>query len=96
MKKKVELIEDWRTAHKLWSVRLSAIGAAVMGVFTVWPESALYLWSAMPSEVRAFIPERFVSGIALFVFTMSALSRIVKQRPKNERIERKPAEETAE
>lgn len=93
MIKKPELIEEWKKAHKLWSVRLSAIGAAVMGVFTFWPDSALYLWSAMPSEVREMIPERFVSAIALFVFAASAISRIVKQRPINGRYETKPADD---
>lgn len=83
---KVELIEDWKKAYRLWSVWFGLIGTAVMGVFTAWPESALYLWGAMPAEVRAMIPERFVSGIALFIFVMSTVSRIIKQKgPRNDR-----------
>lgn len=93
MIKKPELIEDWRQSWRLWSVRLSVVGAAIMGVFTAWPDSALYLWGAMPEEVRALIPQRFVSAIALFVFVMSTASRIIKQRPKNERIAKEPAAE---
>lgn len=90
---KVELIEDWKKATRLWSVRFGLIGTAVMGIFTAWPESALYLWGAMPGEVRALIPERFVSAIALFVFVMSTVSRIIKQRPKHERIKQDPVAE---
>jgi len=94
--KKPELIEDWKKATRLWSVRFGIIGTAVMGLFTAWPESALYLWGAMPFEVRALIPERFVSAIALFVFVMSTVSRIIKQRPKNERSKEPAAEPDAE
>ena len=78
--KKLELVENWRNFTKFWSVRFSMIGAALMGLFTVWPDSALYLWAAMPDEVRAMIPQSFVSMIALFVFALSSLSRIVKQK----------------
>ncbi len=91
--KKPELIENWRECWRFWSVRLSVVGAAIMGVFTAWPDSALYLWGAMPEEVRAFIPQRFVSAIALFVFAMSTVSRIIKQGRKNERIAKESAAE---
>lgn len=96
MIKKVELIEDWKKATRLWSVRFGLIGTAVMGVFTAWPDSALYLWGAMPLEVRELIPERFVSVIALFIFVMSTVSRVVKQRPKHERKDEPAAEPDAE
>lgn len=85
---KFKLIEDARSAWRLWSLKFAAIGAAIMSVFAFWPDSALYLWAMMPREVRALIPEQIVSIIALVVFGLSALSRIVKQKPRNDRHER--------
>ena len=81
MIKKPELIDGWKKSTKLWSMRFSLVGTALMSLFVAWPDSALYLWAAMPEEVRSMIPDRFVSVIALFIFGMSSISRIVKQRP---------------
>jgi hypothetical protein len=85
--RKLRLIPDWKKCHRFWSVRISALGAAIMGLFTIWPDSALQLWAAMPDEVRTLIPHRIVSGLAAFVFVMTTASRIVKQRPKDEQAE---------
>ena len=85
--KKIELVGDWRNAARFWSVRFSVIGTALMGLFAIWPESALYLWMMMPSEVKALIPQQITSIIAVFVFIMSAISRIIKQRSINEQTE---------
>lgn len=76
----MKLIPEWRKAYKMWSVRLSALGAVLMGVILAWPDSLLYLWSMMPAEVYAYLPERLVQVLAFVIFLMSALSRIVKQR----------------
>ncbi len=76
----MKLIPEWRKAYKMWSVRLSALGAVLMGVVLAWPDSLLYLWSMMPAEVYAYLPERIVQGLAMFIFTMSVISRLVKQK----------------
>ncbi len=70
------IVKQW---HKLWSVWLSALGALIMGIFSIWPESILQLWAAMPEEVRSLIPDQMVSYIALFIFVMTAIARITKQ-----------------
>jgi len=76
----MKLIPEWREAYKLWSVRLSTLGALLMGFLLAWPDSLLYLWSMMPPEVYAYLPERIVQGLAMFIFVMSVISRLVKQR----------------
>jgi len=80
--RKPRLIEDWKRAYKLWTVRLSAFGVVVMGWFTFWPESVLYLWSAMPIEVRRLLPEQFATSIALLIFAGSAIARLIRQYKK--------------
>src|SRR6187431_637145 len=75
----MKLADNAKFWWRFWSVRLSAVGAILMGVVTAWPDSILYLWGAMPSEVRGLIPQQFVTLIAMFIFVMSAVSRVVKQ-----------------
>lgn len=77
---KIRLIDDWKKAHRFWSVIFSAIGTALMGLFTIWPESALYLWGAMPMEVRTLLPQNIATFIAMVIFIMSILSRLIKQQ----------------
>lgn len=77
---RIELIEDWKKAYQLWSVWFGVIGSALMGVFTFWPDSLLYLWGAMPIEIRRMIPEQYATGIALFIFVGSTIARLIKQK----------------
>lgn len=77
---KIELIDDWKKAYKFWSVIFSALGTAVMGFFTIWPDSALYLWQMMPSEIKQILPSNLATLIAMFIFLMSMASRLVKQK----------------
>jgi hypothetical protein len=76
---RIKLIENWQQARKFWSVIFSTIGAAIMGVFTVWPETAYMVWQSIPDEYRVAIPQSWVSGIGLALFLLSSFSRIVKQ-----------------
>lgn len=88
---KVELIEDWKKAYRLWSAWFGVLGTAVMGFFTFWPDGLLYLWGAMPAEVRRLIPEQYATAIAMFLFVGSTIALIIKQRrPKNDRTNQNP------
>lgn len=89
--KRLKLIAEWRMFARFWSVRFSALGAALMGFFTMWPESSLYLWQMMPAEIRQFIPERVATGLAMFIFAVSMVSRVIKQERKGKPNE--PADE---
>lgn len=75
----MKLIDDWKKSWKLWSVRLSALGASAMGLFLYFPEWTLYLFNAMPREVRDLLPDNLALFLAMIVFVGTAISRIVKQ-----------------
>lgn len=79
-KLKAHLIEDWRLGWQFWSVRLGVIGTVVTGVFVAWPDFVLYLWGAMPYEVKALIHPKAVQLLGVFIFGMSVVARFVKQR----------------
>lgn len=75
---RVRLIEDVRHAWRLWSVRVSAIGAILFAVLTAAPDQALALWQALPPEVQDLVPNARQLGLALL--TASAIARVVRQR----------------
>ena len=76
---KLKLIDNWKKALKMWSVRLSTMGASIMGMFLYFPEWSLWLYNMMPTEIREMIPDRAALYLAMFVFISTALARIVKQ-----------------
>ena len=73
------LVDDVKKTRKTWSARLSAVGAAIMGLLTLWPDSLLAMWSLLPVEVHAIMPQQLVAGIAAFIFIGTFVSRFVKQ-----------------
>ncbi|UXO93946.1 hypothetical protein Pan3_24 [Pseudanabaena phage Pan3] len=78
-KLKTRLIPDWRKAWRLWSVRLNALGLAILGWVTIDPVGVLYVWNLMPPQVRAMLPENFLTFAGLALFALSMLARIVRQ-----------------
>lgn len=83
--KKLEIIDDARDGWKFWSVRLNVLGSLLLGLLTIWPESALYFWGAMPGEVKSLLPDSYAQFIALFIFLMSIAARFLKQRKLDEK-----------
>jgi hypothetical protein len=60
------LIANWRAAHKFWSVRISALGAAMSAA-----------WVALPADTRAAIPG--AQWIGLVLFAAVVISRLIDQ-----------------
>jgi hypothetical protein len=77
--KKVEFIDDIRDAYKFWSVRIMALGAVVISYLSFFPVDALWLWAYMPAEVKAFIPDNIANILAVLIFLISILARVIKQ-----------------
>ena len=67
---KARLIADWRKAYRLWSVRLAAIGLAVMSA-----------WPSIPQEIREQIPGQ--RWIAAAIFAAVILGRLINQEKKD-------------
>ena len=76
---RINLIDNWKQCYKMWSVRLSSFGAALMGYFLYFPDSALWLWQMMPREIHALLPSNVAMFIAFVIFIGTAISRLVKQ-----------------
>ncbi|MGD9470601.1 MAG: hypothetical protein AB7G24_00720 [Novosphingobium sp.] len=81
---RARLIADLRHAWRMWSVRLNAIGLAVLAWVQIDPVSVLEVWNMMPAAVRAHLPAHFVLPVASGLFALSLLARLVRQ-PKLEK-----------
>lgn len=86
----MKLIEDWTCKlWRLWSIRLNAIGLAILGWVQFDPASALAAWKLMPGEVRAVLPENFVALTGGAFFALSMLARLVHQPKLEAKLEEK-------
>lgn len=80
MIKKVELIEEWRVWWRLWSVRLSLIGSALLSAFFAFPDAMVQAWNMIPGELKAYIPAEYAKWIPVVIIVTGVFARIVKQK----------------
>jgi len=73
------LIPDIKLVWRMWSVRLNAIGLAILAWVQIDPVSVLAVWNMMPYDVRHALPSNTISIIGMIVFGLSMLARVVRQ-----------------
>lgn len=84
---KLKLLPHWRVLWRSWSVRLNALGLAILAWFAFDPVSLLAVWNMMPAAVRDIIPQQFLSVIGAALFALSMIARLVKQPKMQEKID---------
>lgn len=75
----MRLIENARIWWRLWSIRLNAIGLAILGYVQFDPIGALAVWNMLPGEVRRVAPPNILTVIGMVLFGLSMLARLVHQ-----------------
>lgn len=83
----LKLLPHWRALWRSWSVRLNALGLAILAWFAFDPVSLLAVWNMMPAAVRGLIPQQFLSIIGAALFALSMIARLVKQPKMQEKID---------
>lgn len=68
---RLRLIDDWRRAHRLLSIWVSALSAAIMAA-----------WTSLPDDIRAALPE--VEKLAALLFALAVLARLTTTRPRGD------------
>lgn len=63
----MKLVPEAKKAHRLWSIRLAALSAALAAL-----EASLPLWNGM-------VPDNVFAGLASAVAVASAVARVVRQ-----------------
>ena len=78
----MKLITDWRQSWRLWSVRVSAIGAMLFAFLLAAPDQALAVWQALPADVQALIPNAKEIGLVLTIAALAA--RVLRQKERGD------------
>ncbi|KPH59275.1 hypothetical protein ADT71_23940 [Novosphingobium sp. ST904] len=73
------LIEDWRLWWRYWSVRLNAIGLAILTGCQLISDA----WSTMPPDLRAALP--YARDVSILLFAAGIVARLVQQPNLTER-----------
>jgi uncharacterized membrane protein YGL010W len=73
------LVDNARNWWKLWSIRLNAIGLAILGWISFDPVGVLAVWNMMPPAVHDNFPPRTMLVIGGLFFMLSMIARLVKQ-----------------
>ncbi len=71
---KLKLIDDWRRAHKLSSVRLSSLMAVAIGA----GPALLDAWHELPDDLKDALPHGWARWIATTGFVLVALARMTR------------------
>jgi len=75
----MKLIEQWRSFWRMWSLRFTALGTALLGWITVSPDVITLAWNSLPVEMKQYIPEQYLMYITIALFVLGMVSRIIKQ-----------------
>ncbi|HEX8384170.1 MAG TPA: hypothetical protein VF592_12435, partial [Sphingomonas sp.] len=74
------MIANWRQSWRLWSVRVSALGAVLATTAAAAPDALISAWQSLPEEIRYVVPEHVGRWITPVLFAASLAARILKQR----------------
>lgn len=83
----MKLIPHWRAMWRAWSVRLNALGLAILAWFAVDPVSLLAVWNMMPAAIHDLIPTQVLSIIGALLFALSLVAKFVRQPKMQEKID---------
>lgn len=76
---RLRLISYWQIIWKKWSVRLNALGIAVLGYLTLAPDAITQVWLMLPDDVKSYVPVKFSLYIPLIMFVLGLLANYIKQ-----------------
>lgn len=75
----MNLIPEWKSAYKMWSVRLGVLGSSIVGFVTVFPDQAIQAWNVIPPELKTFIPAQYLPMIGVAIYGASLIARVIHQ-----------------
>ncbi len=81
------LISNWKDAWRMWSIRLSVLGTAVLIFFEGFPDVAIHIWASIPDDLKSALPPGFARYFGLGLIVASIIARVIKQRKLTERAE---------
>lgn len=79
----IKLIENAKSFYKMWSIRFTALGTALLGYIAVSPDIISSAWNSLPPEIKQYIPQQYLMYITIGLFVLGMFSRVVKQEKLN-------------
>lgn len=69
MKRKIELVPDWRKAWRWVSVNCMVLAGTVQ-----------VTWASLPDDMRASIPQWALAGLTVAILVIGVLGRLTQQK----------------
>lgn len=79
MRRRLELISNWRDWWRFWSVRLQLAGVFLLGLLEAFPNAAISVWSVMPADIRAEIPADAIQWLGYAIIVAGIIARVIRQ-----------------
>lgn len=79
-RKRLALVDDWREWHRMASVRMAAIGAAISAGAPAIASEIPQAWAMVPPDLRGVLPHHFQQGVAYACFFLALIAFRLTQR----------------
>src|SRR3546814_4898030 len=77
---RLQLVEDWRGAHKLLSMWIAGLTSSLVGWLADNSDAGLHAWNALPTALRNDVPSwARVALLAVIFFGSFAAARLIRQ-----------------
>lgn len=73
------LISNWKDWWRLWSIRLSILGTAVLIFFEGFPDVAFSVWASIPDDLKSVLPVEFAKYLGYGLIAASWVARTIRQ-----------------
>jgi hypothetical protein len=77
---RARLIDDAGRWWRLWTIRLAAIGTLVTAFIQWFPDTLSAVWSAIPADMREYLPAPVLHSIPVILFLAVMVARLIPQK----------------
>lgn len=75
----MKLIPEWRESWKFTSLWLQGFATLFLSYIALVPDAALYVWNALPAEVKDTFDPKYVALIGTVLGFLAMLARVIRQ-----------------
>lgn len=76
---KPQLVPNWKSIWRFWSMRLVAAGTAITSILLVSSDAALFVWNQLPADLKEKLPPEQVAFLGVAITALSFVARVLKQ-----------------
>ncbi|MGK3142806.1 hypothetical protein [Pantoea sp. C2G6] len=76
----LQFVSHARLLFKTWSVWLASLGSMLSAWAQSFPSAAIDAWSALPEDVKSFLPHNYLGMIGAFMVAMGVIAQFVRQK----------------